>query len=134
MVEVDIAADADDLLTDTAAGIFVVVALADIVFDVPAVVHIEVLLREVITFELMISQFFYLMYNLHVLLSLLLKLWLRFKFYPIQFNYLLINMVRYIQKRTSFRFARFLCIKEERLFLGDILLIVIQKKLIYKFH
>ena len=33
MVEVDIAADADDLLTDTVAGIFVVAALADIVFD-----------------------------------------------------------------------------------------------------
>ena len=117
MVEVDIAADADDLLTDTAAGIFVVAPLADIVFDVPAVVHIEAILRQVITFELMISQFFYLMYNLHVLLSLLLKLWLRFKFYPIQFNYLLINMVTYIQKRVSFRFARFLCIKEEQLFL-----------------
>lgn len=33
MVEVDIAADADDLLTDTVAGIFVVAALVDIVFD-----------------------------------------------------------------------------------------------------
>ena len=33
LVEVDIAADADDLLTDTVAGIFVVAALADIVFD-----------------------------------------------------------------------------------------------------
>ena len=51
MVEVDIAADADDLLTDTVAGIFVVAALVDIVFDddyIAAGVNFDVVVADLV--------------------------------------------------------------------------------------
>ena len=53
MVEVDIAADADDLLTDTVAGIFVVAALVDIVFDddyIAAGVNYVVVVADLVAF------------------------------------------------------------------------------------
>lgn len=53
MVEVDIAADAEDLLTDTVAGIFVVAALVDIVFDddyIAAGVNYVVVVADLVAF------------------------------------------------------------------------------------